>query len=339
MAAAAILVLALILVGVAGAGQAASGELKAADFPTAVRLLRQPTTTSRQSTSGPPTAAAPAPLEATHPTPEGTLSTTRQAQSTPTPGRTQFVYGHSIEGRLLVVERYGAPSSKAPAGLVIVGALHGNEANTAHFVQDLTAAANQGLMDVPESVSLYLIANANPDGLAHARRNNATGVDLNRNWQTFDWQQDTWSSSGFLPGAGGDAAFSEPETRALRDWILATRAEHASSLQVIFVHAAFPIAGLILPGHHWVAGQVLADRSARQLGQQLAGATGFQYANQWPGSYPVTGDATTWAVAHGIPAITVELPTHEMMSAPDMAIMIHGIELLLQTISEQTTTD
>jgi protein MpaA len=68
----------------------------------------------------------------------------------------------------------------------------------------------------PPGVQLLLVDRANPDGSAAATRGNARGVDLNRNFP-FAWRP--------LRGVyyAGPRADSEPETRALRRFILRER--------------------------------------------------------------------------------------------------------------------
>jgi murein peptide amidase A len=119
--------------------------------------------------------------------------------------------GRSVQGRAINVVRIGDPA--APRKVLVVGAIHGDEPEGRKVVDLLRAAAP------PPGVELLLVRNLNPDGLRRHTRQNADGVDLNRN-----------SSQGrrFLGGPGtryyaGPKAFSEPETRAIRALILATR--------------------------------------------------------------------------------------------------------------------
>jgi protein MpaA len=119
--------------------------------------------------------------------------------------------GRSVQGRPINVVRIGDPA--APRKVLVVGAIHGDEPEGRKIVDLLRAATP------PAGVELLLVRNVNPDGLQRHTRQNAHGVDLNRN-----------SSQGrrFLGGPGtryyaGPKAFSEPETRAIRALILAVR--------------------------------------------------------------------------------------------------------------------
>jgi hypothetical protein len=69
---------------------------------------------------------------------------------------------------------------------------------------DVTALVNQ--------VEWYLMPIMNPDGYVAYDRWNANGVDLNRNWDGPGSGEDPY---------GGPYPFSEPETAALRDFLLA----------------------------------------------------------------------------------------------------------------------
>src|SRR4051812_12956621 len=113
--------------------------------------------------------------------------------------------GHSSEGRPIVVERAGNP---AGVRVLVVGCIHGNECAGLPVIRALRRVTG-GAAD------LWIVPTVNPDGRAHDTRQDARGVDLNRNW-----------SSGWRPGGrpfdvyyGGPRPFSERETRVARNLI------------------------------------------------------------------------------------------------------------------------
>lgn len=119
--------------------------------------------------------------------------------------------GRSVQDRPINVVRIGDPA--APRKVLVVGCIHGDEAEGRKVVDLLRTAAP------PPGAELLLVRNLNPDGFRRHTRQNARGVDLNRN-----------SSQGrrFLGAPGtrfyaGPRAFSEPETRAIRALILRVR--------------------------------------------------------------------------------------------------------------------
>jgi murein peptide amidase A len=130
-------------------------------------------------------------------------------QAAPAP-RIELI-GRSVQGRPINVVHIGDPA--APRKVLVVGAIHGDEPEGRRIVDLLRAATP------PPGVELLLVRNLNPDGLQRHTRQNAHGVDLNRN-----------SPQGrrFLGGPGtryyaGPKPFSEPETRAIRALILRDR--------------------------------------------------------------------------------------------------------------------
>ncbi len=127
----------------------------------------------------------------------------------------QSTYGHSVEGRAL---RLFSLEAEATGGTLLVGGLHGDEWGTISLLESFLPWVVERRFAAPVRV----LPLANPDGLERNSRYNARGVDLNRN---FDAQ---WSPSSEEPP--GDAPWSEPESRALRDLILTTRPERIVSL-------------------------------------------------------------------------------------------------------------
>jgi protein MpaA len=119
----------------------------------------------------------------------------------------RVVVGYSVKGRAIVAYERGDPS--APVTLV-VGVIHGNEPSGLAVIRQLRQ------MPLPAGVHLWLVPTVNPDGLAAGTRQNAHGVDLNRNWPT------AWVHNG-VPWDGyysGPRPMSEPENRAMRAFIL-----------------------------------------------------------------------------------------------------------------------
>ncbi len=113
-------------------------------------------------------------------------------------------YGRSADGAPLEVERTGDPS--APVRILVVGSIHGNETAGHAIVERLRATAP------PAGVQLWLVGTANPDGVRRGTRQNARGVDLNRNFP-HRWAGGGRAFDTYFPGSRAD---SEPETRALR---------------------------------------------------------------------------------------------------------------------------
>ena len=111
------------------------------------------------------------------------------------------VIGHSVQGRAIVAYERGDRS--APPTLV-VGVIHGSEPAGLALIMQLRR------MPLPPHVHLWLVPTANPDGLAAGKRQNAHGVDLNRNWP----------AGCSHTGDSGPRPLSEPESKALRGFIL-----------------------------------------------------------------------------------------------------------------------
>jgi protein MpaA len=129
------------------------------------------------------------------------------AAAAPQSTQRALVIGHSVRGRPIVAYERGDPS--APAALV-VGVIHGSEPAGLAVVSRLRRAV------LPQGVHLWLVPTVNPDGLAAGTRQNAHGVDLNRNWPTA-WRPNGRPWDGYY---SGPRPMSEPENRATRAFIL-----------------------------------------------------------------------------------------------------------------------
>jgi protein MpaA len=111
------------------------------------------------------------------------------------------VLGRSVQGR--VIRAYELRAQHPRVNVVVVGCIHGNEPAGIQVVARLARG------HVVANAALWLIPSINPDGRRGGTRQNAHGVDLNRN---FNWQ---WRPLG-PPGTqqyAGPRALSEPESR------------------------------------------------------------------------------------------------------------------------------
>ncbi|HLJ04391.1 MAG TPA: DUF2817 domain-containing protein [Solirubrobacteraceae bacterium] len=112
----------------------------------------------------------------------------------------RVVIGHSVLGRPIVAWSYGPDN--APRKVLIVGVIHGNEQAGLTIIHALMRTRG------PRGVQLWLVPEMNPDGTAFDSRQNAHGVDLNRN---FPFQ---WEFIGNPVYYSGPHPVSEPEVRA-----------------------------------------------------------------------------------------------------------------------------
>ncbi|MBZ0293222.1 MAG: hypothetical protein K8L99_11710 [Anaerolineae bacterium] len=243
---------------------------------------------------------------------------------TPLPTVTPFIYveptlapdatvvGKSVEGRSIVARQLG----EGRRILMLVGGIHGGwEANTVTLMNQMLTHFDENPEDIPPGLSLVIIPAANPDGLVRglepAGRFNTNGVDLNRNWGC-DWQADAyWRDQTVDAGA---REFSEPETQALRDFILRT-----APATVLFYHSA--AAGVY-------AGTCGGDAGSILMSQLYGQAAGYTYGQSFS-AYPVTGTAATWVNSMGIASADVELQTQTQSEfARNLAGVLAVIEWL-----------
>jgi len=120
----------------------------------------------------------------------------------------KVVIGHSVHGRAIVAyHRYTAGQLGRP--FLVVGQMHGDEETGKRVVAQLLKRS------LPAGVDLWVIPTVNPDGDAANTRDNARGVDLNRNF-SVSWIKQGSGSRYY----SGPKALSEPESRAVRVFLL-----------------------------------------------------------------------------------------------------------------------
>jgi murein peptide amidase A len=139
------------------------------------------------------------------------LSALALASSDPT--RRSEVLGHSVQGRAVKAYRLGDPASTNK--VLVVGCIHGNECAGMAITHKLIRKTP------PASFDLWVVNNVNPDGFQLRVRQNARGVDLNRNFGS-EWVP---IGSRWDPEYSGPYAWSERETRIVRALVRRIRPE------------------------------------------------------------------------------------------------------------------
>src|SRR5207248_793686 len=119
-------------------------------------------------------------------------------------------------------------------------------------------------------------------------------VDLSRNFDC-DWQPTgVWQNR---PVSGGSAAFSEPESKAIRDYVKA----HNPAAVVVWYSAAGGVYSSSCDNG------ILAE--TQKINSAYASASGYASFKSFD-YYKLTGDMVNWLAKENIPAISVLLTTH-----------------------------
>ena len=225
--------------------------------------------------------------------PTVTVMPSPTATPTPTSRPTLEWVGESVQGRAIVVHRYGNGDKR----ILLVGGIHGGtEANTVTLMQALRAHFEAHPTDVLPDVELSIIEVMNPDGYALGNVNdgrfNARRVDLNRNW-SCEWAERAYWGDQVV--SAGEMPFSEPETRAVAQFIQAQ-----SFALVLFYHSAAD--GIFAGDCDTRSGEWLSGEMVAVYGE----ASAYPYQQPFT-AYRVSGTAANWVDGLGIPSADVEL--------------------------------
>ena len=157
---------------------------------------------------------------------------------------------YSVDGRLLLEKTYPPlPPRKPQARVLLLGGVHGDELSSVSIVFKWMRILNKyhsGLFH------WKVVPVLNPDGLLRrdARRTNANGVDLNRNFPTPNWKQraltDYWiRRTGRSPRRyPGPTPLSEPES-----YWLAKEIDDFRPDVIVSVHAPYGVVDFDGPPH------------------------------------------------------------------------------------------
>jgi len=227
------------------------------------------------------------------------------------------VIGKSVEGRDITSYTFTSGQiSTSTKQIAFVGGVHGGyEWNSVLLAYGLVDYLTANPQIIPKNLAVTIIPNANPDGVfkvtgkegrftvADVKNNlpngtgrfNANNVDLNRNF-ACNWQAtSTWK--GNIVSAGKNV-FSEPEALAIKDFVIKN-----NLVAAVFLHSQ----SNAVYASQCNNGILSGTRDIMNVYSRVAGYPAVDTFD----SYAITGAVEDWLASINIPAITVELSTHE----------------------------
>jgi hypothetical protein len=235
----------------------------------------------------------------------------------------------TVEGRAIESYSFGDGATH----LAFVGGIHGGyEWNSVVLAYDFIDYLKANPEIVPKNLTIDVIPSANPDGVYKVTgkvgrfvasdvstdkatlasgRFNAHEVDLNRNFDC-KWQpESTWQSKKV---SAGTKPFSEPEAATFQNFVAETK-----PIAVVFWHSQSN-------------GVYASQCKSGILSETLTLMNTYSLASGYPAvktfsAYETTGAAEDWLAGINIPAVTVELKTHETV---EWSKNLAGIKAVLQ---------
>lgn len=226
---------------------------------------------------------------------------------------TKTILGASSEKRDITAYHFGTGTKE----VMFVGGIHGGyEWNTSLVAYELMDYLKANPSTIPTDVKVTVIPVLNPDGLNKvvgttakftkadvstsdevviSGRFNGNGVDLNRNFDC-DWQtKGIWQNTEV---SGGSAAFSEPESQAVKNYV--------DTHKPVAVIAWYSSANGVFSSscHNGVLPETTALTNLYAAASKYPAYASYDF-------YKLTGDMMNWLAKEKIPAISVLLTTHQ----------------------------
>jgi murein peptide amidase A len=190
----------------------------------------------------------------------------------------------SVKGQPIYTQDLPKPDTKMR--VLVVGGIHGDELSTASLALHWLQLAKE----IPADAHWRFIPLLNPDGLLStpARRTNANGVDLNRNFPTPNWEREAkiyWEQKVKRDPRRwpGPKPLSEPESKYLHEEM-----ERFKPHLIVSIHAPYGVLDFDGP-----------TAPPAKLGRLYLDQVGI-----FPGSLGNYG-----GVHKGMPVVTIELPS------------------------------
>jgi hypothetical protein len=201
--------------------------------------------------------------------------------------RLEDMQARSVQGRPIWGRDVQADDSHLR--ILVLGGIHGDEMSSSSLVFHWIAMAQAQLSSTPVAIHWRFIPSLNPDGLfaRPAKRVNARGVDLNRNFPTPNWDRDArryWEGRTRKDPRRwpGNKPLSEPESRFLLDQM-----DSFKPSLIVSVHAPY---GLL-------------DFDGPRVPPSNLGRLFLDQVGIFPGSLGNYG-----GIHKGVPVVTIELP-------------------------------
>jgi murein tripeptide amidase MpaA len=250
------------------------------------------------------------------------------------PDKTALVnLGRSVEGREIrgIKISDNASTEENEPNIYFLGCHHAREWISVEipllFARHLLNkySTNPTIRTLVNQSQIYIIPLVNPDGLEFSiytyrmwRKNrkyhgNFTwGVDLNRNYG-YQWGYDDEGSSPDPSGETyrGSSPFSEPETAAVRNFMLTNIPAGCISFHNYGYLILYPWGYTGTPCPHDEEFSALA----KEMGDRIFEVNGrlYEYGSGALAIYPTNGDTDDWIYGKfGVPAFTIELPYDSM---------------------------
>ena len=238
----------------------------------------------------------------------------------------KHTYGTSVQGRelaaLKISDNVGIDEPEPEIGFD--GGIHGDEIggaeNLIRFAEFLCTnyGSDPEITDLIDTREIWLYVMVNPDGRVNMTRENANGVDLNRDWG-YMW--DAWGGS---PGA-----YSQPETKALRNWMYENQfvvhtTYHSGTEELVYAWSYRP-------------DPTPDDAAIDQLAYVYVSSSGYSnlpYAQGYSGLYPINGSSKdtyygamgsigwTMEISHSKQPPASQIMTYYNYNEPSMIAMI-----------------
>ncbi|MCH7871531.1 MAG: hypothetical protein IID33_07505 [Planctomycetes bacterium] len=237
-----------------------------------------------------------------------------------------FVVGQSFEGRDIIGIRISGPGGGDKPGVLYDSCIHAREwvtvPATLYFATQLIERydSDPQVAALVDRAEMFIVPVLNPDGYIHTwdsnrmwRKNrrpvnggNCDGIDLNRNFGV-GWGQPGSSGDPCNQTYRGAEAFSEPESRAMRDFILA----HPNLVTYQDIHSYSQL--LMWPWGYQSAlppDQATFDFMGTTMADLIRGVHGMEYVvgPVYTTIYPASGVTIDWAYGEAeLLAFTFEL--------------------------------